>query len=266
MRFETLDYEKREAGVALLRLNRPERLNAISGRVLEELDAALDEIEGDEDVRAFVLCGAPRPDGRPCFSAGFDLKSVAEGLSHDPHLGARVTDRLDELPKPSIAAVDGICSTGGAELAVACDLRVVGAAAQVSDWHLKNLGTGLGQWGAGTRWPRLVGVQKAKEIFLTGKVVGAEEAVRIGFATDCHPSEELLDRCLEMAAAMARMNPDGVRMCLAHFDRAPDVSRETGLRQALQAPKLFGVEVDIGSKADRVLAGIRSGRSEREAG
>ena len=264
MDFETLEYEKRDHGVAVLRLNRPKRLNTISGRVLEELDELLPRIEADDDVRAFVVCGAPRPDGRPCFSAGFDLKSVAEGVLLDPLLGARVTDRLDDLSTPSIAAVDGICSTGGAEIAIACDLRVVGADAQISDWHLKNLGTGLGQWGAGTRWPRLVGVQKAKEMFLTGKVIGADEAVRIGFATEQYPSDELMDACLEMAARIAGMNPNGVRMVLNHLDRSADMSRDSALRHALDAPKLFGVEVAIESKAEGVLSGIRQRKSEQE--
>src|SRR5262249_38543903 len=147
-----------------------------------------------------------RPDGRPCFSAGFDLKSLGEGVPMDPHLGARLTDRIDDLLTPSIAVVDGVCSTGGAELALCCDFRVVGEGRSLSDWHLSRLETGLGAWGGAVRWARLVGVQNAKEILLTGRTVGADDAVRIGFATARHPSAELFDRALEMAGAIAAMN------------------------------------------------------------
>ncbi|HXK22869.1 MAG TPA: enoyl-CoA hydratase/isomerase family protein [Myxococcota bacterium] len=253
MSFETLELTRRDDSIAIVRLNRPQRLNAINGRVLEELDAAVSAIDADPEIRVFLLCGAPRLDGRPCFSAGFDLKSVAEGVPLDPHLGARLTDRIDDLLKPSIAVVDGVCSTGGAELALCCDFRVVGEGLELSDWHLKRLGTGLGGWGGGVRWPRLVGVQNAKEIILTGRVVSADDAVRIGFATARHASADLMGHALAMAGAIAQMNPKGVRMCLAHLDRYADMSRDTALRHAIALPGLFGVQVGIEGKADAVL-------------
>lgn len=260
-----VELTRRDDGIAILRLNRPQRLNAINGPLLEALDAGVRAIESDPEIRVFLLCGAPRPDGRPCFSAGADLKAIAEGLMPaDPGIGARITDRIDGLLTPSIAVVDGVCSTGGAELALACDFRVVGDALELSDWHLKRLGTGLGGWGAGARWPRLVGVQNAKEIILTGRVVSAEDAVRIGFATARHPSAELMDRALELAGAIAAMNRDGVRMCLAHLDRCEDMSLDESLRNALALPKLFGIELGLEGKAEGVLA--KTGVKRREAG
>jgi enoyl-CoA hydratase len=250
---ETLLYERREDGVAVVTLNRPERLNAINGRVLAELEELLDEIERDERVRVFLLTGTPRRDGRPCFSAGFDLKSVGEGVPMERQIGRRVADRIDDLLKPSIAVVDGICSTGGSELAVCCDLRLVGSAAQISDWHLKNLGTGLGGWGASTRWARLIGAQKTKELFLTGRVFDAEEAVRIGWAVAAAPSEQLMDEALEMAGRIAGMNPGGVRMVLMHVDSVADTPRDAAIDMADRIPGLVGVSVDMGGKADAVL-------------
>jgi enoyl-CoA hydratase/carnithine racemase len=264
MSFETIEFTRRGDGIAIVRLNRPQRLNAINGRVLEELAAAVDAIDTDPEIRVFLLCGSPRPDGRPCFSAGFDLKSLSEGVAMDPHLGARLTDRIDDLLTPSIAVVDGVCSTGGAELALACDFRVVGDSLELSDWHLKRLGTGLGAWGGGVRWPRLVGVQSAKEILLTGRTVGAEDAVRIGFATERHPSADLLDRALAMAGAIAAMNRDGVRMCLAHLDRCEDMARDTALRHALALPRLFGVESQLGrARADLSAHAGKRGDADR---
>ncbi len=253
MSFETLRYERRDDGIAVVTLDRPQRLNAISGQVLVELEKVVDEIEADDGVRVFLLTGGPRPDGRPCFSAGFDLKAVTEGVPVERQIGRRVTDRIDDLLKPSIAVIDGICSTGGAELAVCCDLRIVGASLQLSDWHLKNLGTGLGAWGASTRWARLIGVQKTKELFLTGRVIDADEAVRIGWAVASHPSEQLMDAALETAGRIAGMNPGGVRMALMHLDRVPDMPRDAALDLADRMPGLMGVSVDIGGKADAVL-------------
>jgi enoyl-CoA hydratase/carnithine racemase len=251
---ETLRYEKLEDGIARITLNRPRRLNAINRIVLEELDALLDEIERDDAVRVFLLTGAPRADGRPCFSAGFDLKSVAEGILPERGLGQRVTDRLDDLLKPSIAVVDGVCSTGGGELAMAADIRLVGEQLELSDWHLKNLGTGLGEWGAATRWVRLAGAHKAKEVMLTGRVLGAAEAVSCGWAVGAHPSESLMHAALEMARAIAGMNPKGVRMTLMHLDRAEDMTRDQSLRWSLELPRIMGVSTAIAEKADAVLA------------
>ena len=257
MAYETIRFERRDDGIAILTLNRPQRLNAINRIVLTEIDAALDEIERDDAIRVFLITGAPRADGRPCFSAGFDLKSVSEGILPEKGLGQRVTDRLDDLLKPSIAVVDGVCSTGGGELAMAADLRVVGAKLELSDWHLKNLGTGLGEWGAATRWARLAGAQKAKEVMLTGRVLGAAEAVSCGWAVAQHPSERLLDAALEMARAIAGMNPKGVRMTLLHLDRTEDMTREQSLRWSLELPKIVGVKTAIEEKADAVLGRIK---------
>jgi len=257
MAYETIRFERRDDGIAILTLNRPQRLNAINRIVLTEIDAALDEIERDDAIRVFLITGAPRADGRPCFSAGFDLKSVSEGILPEKGLGQRVTDRLDDLLKPSIAVVDGVCSTGGGELAMAADLRVVGAKLELSDWHLQNLGTGLGEWGAATRWARLAGAQKAKEVMLTGRVLGAAEAVSCGWAVAQHPSERLLDAALEMARAIAGMNPKGVRMTLLHLDRTEDMTREQSLRWSLELPKIVGVKTAIEEKADAVLGRIK---------
>ena len=259
MDFRHVLYEKRADGVAVLTLNRPERLNALHAGVLAEVDAALDDVENGGEVRCLLLRGAPRPDGRPCFCAGFDLKSVAEGVPADPGIGLRVARRLDDALVPSIAVVDGVCSTGGAELAVACDLRLVGDAARIGDWHLKNLGTGLGGWGAATRWQRLVGTQKTKELFLTGREIGAEEAVRIGWAAARFPSEELPEAALAMAGEIAGRNPRGVRMVLAHLNRADDMTRDESIRWALELPGIMGVETAMEGKAEGVLS-----RAERK--
>jgi enoyl-CoA hydratase/carnithine racemase len=229
-------------GVAVLRLARPDRLNALHAPMLEELLAAVRTIEADPEVRAYLLVGALRVDGRPCFSAGADLRALPHEQFEDAQLGLAVTGAIAGGRTPSIALVDGVCSTGGAELALACDLRLVGQAAQISDWHLKKLGTGLGAWGGSTRWARLIGLQRTKQLLLTGKVLDSREALEFGFAIEACASEELLARGLELGGVIAAMNPRGVAMTLAQLELAEDVSRDTAIRLAESARERFGLD------------------------
>ena len=259
MSYEFLRVATPAEHVTSVALHRPERLNALHGPLLDELAAALDAFASDAEARVLLLHGAPRPDGRPCFGGGVDLRAFAEGRGVSEEQGFALTNRLDDLLKPTIAVIDGVCTTGAAELALACDFRVVGAAARISDWHLKNLGTGLGAWGASTRWARLVGVMRAKEIILTGKELDAEEAVRIGFASAAHPSETLSKAALDMARTIAGMDPAGVALALAHLQRVPDVDRDEALRLAARLPGWMDVSVDIDGKDAAVLGSRAKG-------
>ena len=241
--------------VLILRINRPESMNAINSRVIEELTRAVKHAQKDDSVRCLILTGAPRADGRPCFSAGDDLKEAAAGQTPPGNPGNRLCNLIDDLLKPSIAVIDGVCTTGATELALACDLRVVAESAQISDWHLSRLGSGLGGWGASTRLSRLVGVAQAKDIILTGKVMDGREAHRVMFAQRVAPSEHLWEEAMIMAGAIAEMNPDGVRMTLAHLSRVEDLSKEESLRFATQVQQWF--RADGGSfheRARQVLA------------
>lgn len=253
MTYENIVFENVEDHIARVTLHRPERLNALNGPLLDELADAVDRIDRDDDVHVWLLTGAPRPDGRPNFGAGVDLRSFGEGRGVTSEQGFHLTNRIDDLLTPSIAVIDGVCTTGAAELALACDFRLVGEAARISDWHLKNLGTGLGAWGASTRWARLLGVQKAKELILTGRELHADEAVRSGFATASYASADLMDEALAMARTIAGMKREGVRMCLAHLDRVDDMSRDEALRWADLVPGWLGVELGMEGKDAEVL-------------
>jgi len=251
--FEHITWSEPADGVAVVTLARPERLNTLNEPLFDELEAALSRIESEDEIRVRALAGAPRPDGRPCFSAGVDVRAFAEGKGVSEGQGFRITNRIDDMLKPSIAVIDGVCSTGGVELALACDLRIVGESAEITDWHLKKLGTGLGGWGASTRWARLIGVQRAKEIILTGKIVSGAEAYRIGFASELHPSPSLWDAALETLRTIAGMDPRGLKLTLAHLDRVEDMSRDQALRWAELAPDWLGVRVRAEELAGRVL-------------
>jgi enoyl-CoA hydratase/carnithine racemase len=169
--------------------------------------------------------------------------------------GFSLTNKIDDLLKPSIAMIDGVCTTGGAEIALACDFRLVGAQARISDWHLKKLGTGLGAWGASTRWARECGVTNAKRVLLTGREVDAEEAVRIGFASERFSSEALEAGALEMASQIAGMSPGGVKLTLAHLDRIGDMSRDQALNWAKLSADWLDVKVGEAELSGKVLGG-----------
>jgi enoyl-CoA hydratase/carnithine racemase len=242
--------------VRILRVNRPEQLNAINTAVLSELTAAVKQIRNDRSVHCFILTGAARADGRPCFSAGDDLKEAAAGHAPSGNPGARLTDLIDDVLTPSIAVVDGICTTGALEIAMACDLRVVADTAQISDWHLARLGSGLGGWGASTRLSRLVGVAQAKDIILTGKTIDGHEALRIGLAQRVYPSATLWDKALAMAHAVAAMSPEGVRMTMAHLSRVEDLSKEESLRFAKQVREWIAPGGSFEDRAKAVIDGL----------
>ena len=250
---DTIRLEKRDDGIAIVTLDRPARLNALSGPLLSALAAAVEDINADPSVRVFLLQGAPRTDGRPCFSAGVDVQAFADGQGVTEEQGFALTNRIDDLLKPSIAVIDGICTTGGGELALACDFRIVARSAQISDWHLAKLGTGLGAWGASTRWARECGVTNAKQMLLTGRVIDGEEAFRIGFASAVHDSADLVAEALAMAGQIARMNPDGVRLVLAHLDRIDDMSRDQALKWAQLSADWLGVSVGEAELKGKIL-------------
>jgi enoyl-CoA hydratase/carnithine racemase len=248
-------FEKREDGIAVVTLNRPAKLNALTGPLLDALDQAVDRVANDPEIRVFLIRGAPRPDGRPCFSAGVDVSAFANGEGVGEEQGFLLTNKLDDLLKPSIAVIDGVCTTGGGEIALACDFRIVGRQARISDWHLKKLGTGLGAWGASTRWARECGVTNAKQMLLTGREIDGDEALRIGFASAVYDSDALEAGAFEMATQIAGMKPDGVKLVLAHLDRIDDMSRDQALRWAQLSADWLNVKVGESELKGKVLGG-----------
>jgi len=246
-------FEKRDDGIAVVTLNRPEKLNSLTGPLLDALDEAVDRVAADPEIRVFLLRGAPRPDGRPCFSAGVDVSAFADSQGVGEEQGFLLTNKIDDLLKPSIAVIDGVCTTGGGEIALACDFRVVGRTARISDWHLKKLGTGLGAWGASTRWARECGVTNAKQMLLTGREIDGDEALRIGFASAVFDPDALEAGALEMATQIAGMKPDGVKLVLAHLDRIDDMSRDQALRWAQLSAEWLDVKVGESELRGKVL-------------
>jgi enoyl-CoA hydratase/carnithine racemase len=250
--YDRIRYEVVAEHVVRIVLDRPQVANALDMALFVELDHAISQIEQDEDVRVWLLTGAPRNDGRPWFSAGADFAMARESES-TPHIDpASVVERIDQLLKPSIAVIDGMCTTGALELAMACDLRIAARSARLSDWHLKATGLGIGQWGAAARLSRLVGVDKAKELLLTGVEISGTEAARIGLVNRVVAAPELDALALGLAKSIAAMPPTGVRTTLGYLALQSDMTKAEALHWADLAPGFMGVRLrPFGDAAER---------------
>ena len=217
---------EREGRVAILTINRPKKLNALNQEVRDLSLRYLEEIEHDDGVGAVVITGA----GDKACIAGADI-SEFEGRSPFDQREAmrfpRVFDVMADFPKPVIAMINGFCLGGGCELSMSCDVRIASDRARIGQ---PEINLGLIPGGGGTqRLPRLVGLGQAMKIILTGEMIGAEEARRIGLVDEVVPHEELRDRTLELAAKIAAKSPLTVRVAKEAMRASERMSIEDGI-------------------------------------
>lgn len=205
MAYETLILEKK-ANIRIITLNRPERLNAMNFQVAVDIENVIAEIEEDEQARAVILTGAGR-----AFSAGGDVKDMVDPNAKNPPLGRYIFfNRVEDVSKPVIAAINGICIGGGLELALCCDFRIASDAAQFGQAEVK---LGIMPGGGGTaRLPRLIGPGRAKEFLYFGNFVDAQEAYRIGLVNKVVPPEGLMDEAMKWAQELAERPPLSLKM------------------------------------------------------
>ena len=225
--------------MALVTIDRPGALNAVSFAVLAELVAALCALDADPDCRCLVLTGA----GTRAFAAGADIGELAEQTPESLAAGGDFErwDQLREVGLPIIAAVRGYALGGGCELAMACDLIVAGEDARFGQPEIK-LGVIPGAGGT-QRLTRAIGKARAMELILTGRSIQAREAEAMGLVNLVVPAEETLDRALELAGRIAQMPPVAVRAAKAMVNRAYDTSLTDGLADERQAFfELFATE------------------------
>lgn len=193
-------------GVALVTLNRPEAMNALSHSLRAALSAAFPHLDADPAVRVIVLTGA----GNRAFSAGLDLRELGQDVAVLTNLesendGSNPVRAIAACGKPVIGAINGVAITGGFELALACDLMLLSENARFADTHAK-VGVMPG-WGLSQRLSRLVGPGRAKELAFSGRFLDAHEALTWGLGNRIVPPEALIPQALELARAMAAMPP-----------------------------------------------------------
>jgi enoyl-CoA hydratase len=206
----------RDAAVAVLTVDRQDALNALDVATLTELRDRLQEVAAEDDVRVVILTGA----GEKAFVAGADIKYMS-GLDVEEAkawgaLGHEAGRLLETMPKPTIAAVNGFALGGGCELALACDIRYAATGAKLGQPEV-NLGIIPG-WGGTQRLARVCGLGVAKELIFTGRVIGADEALRIGLVNGVH--DPVLDQARETAVLLASKSPIALRLMKDLANRA----------------------------------------------
>lgn len=226
MGFETI-VRSTERGVATIRLNRPERLNALNRQMFRELDQAFDEVTADAAARVLVITGA----GDRAFAAGADIRefmdmSPVAALDFSRN-AQRVFRKLETLPKPTIAAVNGFALGGGCELMMACDIAYAADTAKVGQPEI-SLGIIPGAGGT-QRLSRLVGKQKAKELCMTGDMIPAEEALRLGLVCRVVPAAELMTEVGRLCERILGKGDVALRMVKEAIEAGAQVDLASGM-------------------------------------
>lgn len=248
MKLKTVIYDK-ECQVATIKLNRPERLNAVNDELMKDIVTALEEARRDNEVRVVVIRGEGRS-----FSAGADVKEVrtyANMQEYREHvIGAqRIAQAVANLGKPIIAAVHGYALGAGCELALSCDIRI---AAEGAKFGFPEVQVGGTVYTGGTyNLPRLVGVGKAKEMIFTTDTVDAQEAERIGLVNKVVSIEELDQSVMKMATKIANNFPLALKLARASINLAVESSLNTVLDYEVEASCVAQAsgELDVGRKA-----------------
>jgi enoyl-CoA hydratase len=197
MEFENVIVEKDDS-VAVLTLNRPQQLNALSYDLVKDLSLAMQELDRDDDVRVMIVTG-----GEKVFAAGADIKEMAERGSFDPRIQERLAyrDRINHIAKPVIAAVSGFALGGGCELAMSCDIIIASETARFGQPEV-NLGIIPGSGGT-QRLTRTLGKYRTMEMVLAGEAMSAGDAERLGLVNRVVPQEVLLDEAKKLAKKIA---------------------------------------------------------------
>ncbi|RPJ54746.1 MAG: enoyl-CoA hydratase [Acidobacteria bacterium] len=244
-----------EEGIAVVQISRPEVLNALNARLLDELESAFQALGQDDAVRVVIVTGA----SEKAFVAGADIKELSrlEGLAGRAHSlrGQKVFNTIESCTKPVLAAVNGYCLGGGCELALACHMRIASEKARFGQPEVK-LGLIPG-YGGTQRLPRLVGTGRAIEILLTGDVVEAKEAERIGLVNRVVPAGELLDYCRQLAKKIMANGPLATGLALQSVYSGAGLP----LEQALEIEAgLFG----LACGTDQMTEGTRAFLEKRK--
>lgn len=215
---------ERDEPIAVVRLNRPEQLNALSNQLMGELVGALESLDDDEAIRCIVLTGDER-----AFASGADIGELSDATHLDLYFGGRIDkwDAIRKIRTPIVAAVSGYCLGGGCELAMACDLIVASESAQFGQPET-NLGVLPGAGGT-QRLTRAIGKSKAMDVILTGRFLSADEAEQAGLVARVVAKEAWLEEAKRIAREIGVKSPVGIRLAKEAVNRAFETTLEAGL-------------------------------------
>ena len=247
MAYELLTFQVADR-IATITVDRPEKLNALNDALMAELGLAIDEAVRRTDVGAVLLTGAGR-----AFVAGADIGELADQTATEgkarAERGQRTFRKFEQSPKPTLAAVNGFALGGGCELAMACHIRIASDAARFGQPEVK-LGIVPG-YGASQRLPRLIGKGRALQLLLTGEMIDAAEAYRIGLVNRIVAASELLESARAMLATILAQGPLAVAHCIEAVDRGLDMPLDDAI--ALEA-SYFGLLSATADKAEGMQA------------
>ncbi len=257
MEFKTIKLEERDDGIAIVTLNRPEKVNACNIQMIDDFNAVMDHLYHAFDTRVVIITGANRPDGSPAFSAGLDLKDLAfldqktapEGYPdwlRFPDYSKRFFQFQKELtntirkmraiPQPIITAVRGAAAGWGFAIACASDIRVGGKSARFINAFIR-IGVGGADCGSSYFLPRLIGLARATEIIMTGREVSAEEMERYGYLAKLVDDGKVMDEALAIAHSLLEKSPLGLRITKEALDfniDAPSLEAALGMEDRNQ--------------------------------
>jgi len=232
LEFETLLFEERADGIAIITLNRPDKLNAINIQMIQDFNAAMDYLSRAFDTRVVILIGADRPDGTPIFSAGLDLKEAASldqktipetapDWLRFPDISKKFFQFQKELtntirkaraiPQPIIAAIRGAAVGWGFAICCASDIRIAGRSTKFINAFIK-IGAGGADCGVSYFLPRLIGMSRATDIIMTGRDVLADEMEQCGFLAKLVDDEKVMDEAMAIANSLMEKSPLGLRL------------------------------------------------------
>jgi 3-hydroxypropionyl-coenzyme A dehydratase len=223
----------KDEGVCIVKINRPTKLNAMNIDVAKEIISTFQQLDRDDSVKVIVLTG----EGDKAFSAGADIEYMSKISADESEvyakLGQEVTAIVENVSKPTIAAVNGFALGGGCEVAMSCDIRIASDNARMGQPEV-TIGIPPG-WGGTQRLMRIVGIAKAKELVYTGKMIKANEAKEIGLVNNVVPLESLMDEVMSMAKTIASNATLAVRMSKTAINKGRNADLDTGLGVELLA-------------------------------
>lgn len=251
---------ERDGPVAVVTMNRPEAMNAISRGLRAELAAAMEQVDADPEVRAVVLTGA----GRRAFTAGLDLKELGvEGLAaaNASEPLANPVKAIEQCRKPVIGAINGVAITGGFEVALACDILIGSENARFADTHAR-VGIMPG-WGLSQKLARMIGISRAKELSLSGNFLDAQTACAWGLLNRVVPADELLGAAKQLANDISTADPGMVQAYKALIDEGYALSFGEGMALENEQSSAANSQVDKAEVEKRRLAVMERGRTQQ---